>query len=106
MTEERLIELTQAFTCAGCGHLDRFRPSAPHPCPGCGQARWILGLDSKLFEWKAGLATLRRSDRGQIAKVILGEMATLPDDPSDPIAVALSEVRKSGFDEAAEIQQC
>jgi len=97
--------LQQAFTCANCGELSRFRPNNPHPC-GCGGTRWILGSDTKLFDWKANLATVRRGDRPQIAGVIRKLSATLAVESDDPIVAALVEVERGGFEAAQQPQEC
>lgn len=98
--------LQQAFTCANCGELARFRPNNPHPCAGCGGTRWILGSDTKLFDWKASLTTVRRNDRPQIAGVIRKLSATLAVDTDDPIVAALVEVERGGYEAAQQPQEC
>lgn len=95
-----------AFTCAECGVASRFAPDKPHPCAGCGKTRWILGVNVKLSEWKAALATLRRSDRSQIAEMIRRESGALAADTEDPITIALLDVQQSGYAAASDLQEC
>jgi myosin heavy subunit len=101
--ETKLLEL-RPFTCANDGNVAWFNPRDPNPCVECHETRWILGIDTKLFEWKASLATER--PREQVAALIRKTVATLLADPDDPIIAALVDVQNSGFVAAAELQEC
>lgn len=96
-----------AFTCANCGNQQRFVPSASiQPCSGCRGTRWILGNDTKLFDWKQSLTVVRRTDRAQLAQIVRSEMLTLDSADAEPLVDALRQVKLAGWEAALDAQEC
>jgi hypothetical protein len=98
-----LLELDRAFTCAECGHVARFKPSKPRPC-GCGGSRWILGADSKVFDWKRQLSGLHK--REHLATAVRAFIPAMAGEPEDPLFQAVVEVHAAGYAAASDLRGC